>query len=224
MTDCFALLGQARRPWLDPEVLKQKFLAISAQIHPDRVANTKHSDATTAQQQFTALNTAYHCLRDPKERLRHLLELETGAPLRQLLRLPAELMEQSLQVGVLCREADTFLQEHQRTTSPLLQAQLFGRGQRCLERLQALRHQLNSRAEDLSLELQALDARWTASGTATGSAHPCQCDGGTTGQAGAAGGPERAAVVEPLERLYQLFSFYSRWLAQIEERIVLLSI
>jgi hypothetical protein len=37
MTDCFDLLGEPRRPWLDAEALKSRFLLLSAEAHPDRV-------------------------------------------------------------------------------------------------------------------------------------------------------------------------------------------
>jgi len=36
MTDYFALLDEPRRPWLDVSSLKQKFLARSSEVHPDR--------------------------------------------------------------------------------------------------------------------------------------------------------------------------------------------
>ena len=36
MTDCFALLGEPRCPWLDAEALKSRFLVLSAEAHPDR--------------------------------------------------------------------------------------------------------------------------------------------------------------------------------------------
>ena len=35
MTDYFNLLSEPRRPWLNPEALKQKFLNLSAEVHPD---------------------------------------------------------------------------------------------------------------------------------------------------------------------------------------------
>ena len=39
MTDHFALLDEPRRPWIDADLLKEKFLALSSRVHPDRVHN-----------------------------------------------------------------------------------------------------------------------------------------------------------------------------------------
>src|SRR5215472_9636832 len=76
MVDYFALLDEPRRPWLDAEPLKEKFLALSATVHPDRVHNLSETERAAAQERYTELNAAYQCLREPKERLHHLLELE----------------------------------------------------------------------------------------------------------------------------------------------------
>ena len=37
MTDYFFLLDEPRRPWLEPEAVRAKFLFLSAATHPDRV-------------------------------------------------------------------------------------------------------------------------------------------------------------------------------------------
>ena len=63
MTDYFALLGEARRAWLDPEKLRQKYFALSRAAAAD-----------------AELNEAFRVLSDPKLRLHHLLTLE-GADL-----------------------------------------------------------------------------------------------------------------------------------------------
>ena len=76
--DCFALLGEPRRPWLDAEALKAKFLTRSAEVHPDRVHQSSEADKLAANQRYTELNAAYNCLREPRHRIRHLLELELG--------------------------------------------------------------------------------------------------------------------------------------------------
>src|SRR6266436_5956888 len=69
MNDYFAVLNEGRRPWIDPDLLKQKFLTLSAQVHPDRVHNASEAEKRSAQQRYTDLNSAYNCLRDSKARL-----------------------------------------------------------------------------------------------------------------------------------------------------------
>jgi DnaJ-domain-containing protein 1 len=199
MTDYFALFNEPRRPWLEAEALKQKFLALSATVHPDRVHNLGEAERATAQERYTELNTAYNCLREPKERLQHLLKLELGALPKDIQRIPSDLMDLSLEVGKACREADAFLAEKARVTSPLLQVTFFERGQEFADKLQALRQRVNSISERLTAELQQLDAAWQAGGT------------------------PRNALLQRLEELSRLFSYFSRWNAQLQERAVRLS-
>src|ERR1041385_591553 len=121
MTDYFALLNEPRRPWLEPEALRQKFLGLSATVHPDRVHTLGEAQRAAAHERYTALNAAYRCLREPKDRLRHLLELEGAGPSAEAQRIPSELMDLSLEIGAACRDADRVATEKSRTTSPLLQ-------------------------------------------------------------------------------------------------------
>jgi len=199
MTDFFALLNEPRRPWLAPELLKDKFLALSGTVHPDRVHNLGTDERAIAQERYTELNAAYNCLREPKERLRHLLELELGALPKDIQRIPSDLMDLSMEVGKACREADVFLAEKAKVTSPLLQVTFFERSDEFADKLKALRQQVNSLDERLVAELKQIDAAWPA--------------------------PEekRAAQLHRLEELYRLFSYFARWTAQIQERIVRLS-
>lgn len=199
MTDYFALLNEPRRPWLDAEALKQKFLALSATVHPDRVHNLGETERAAAQERYTELNTAYNCLREPKERLQHLLQLELSAPPANTQRIPSDLMDLSLEVGKLCREADAFLAEKAKVTSPLLQVTFFERGQGFAEKLQALRQRINSLNERLNEELLQIDAAWQSSATS------------------------RNALLQRLEELHRLFSYFARWNAQMQERVVRLS-
>lgn len=201
--DCFALLDERRRPWLEPETLKQKFLSRSAAVHPDHVHAAGESERQTAQQQFTELNGAYQRLRDTKERLQHLLELETGAPPAQVQRVPAALMELAMRVGQLCREADAFLEEKAKVVSPLLQVALFERSQEWIEKLKGIGAQLETQREQLLSELRELDARWVSGSEAEGSG--------------------REALLASLENLYRRFSYYNRWSGQIQERVTRLS-
>src|SRR5579872_5628671 len=120
MIDYFALLGEPRRPWLEADALKQKFLTLSGKHHPDRTHQAGTEQKAQAQQRYADLNAAYQCLRDPKERLRHLLELERGRKLDQMQKVPTALMDVSLLVGGACRKADALLKEKSDATSRLL--------------------------------------------------------------------------------------------------------
>ena len=80
MTDYFALLDQPRRPWLDPEELKEVFHQKTLATHPD--AQTQPRGKET----FTQLNEAYQVLREPKRRLHHLLDLEGISPAAKAFR------------------------------------------------------------------------------------------------------------------------------------------
>jgi curved DNA-binding protein CbpA len=200
MTDYFALLKEQRRPWLDPELSKQKFLALSAEVHPDRVHGSGESEKRAAQERYAELNAAYNCLREPKERLAHLLELETGAKPRQVQNVPSELMNEFMEITNVCRGADTFLAEKNATTSPLLRLQLFERGHEWTEKLMTLQGKTNSWRQVLLARLKEIDGEWERN----------------------AG--ERKGLLALLEKNCQLLGYFGRWSAQIQERIVQLSL
>lgn len=100
MIDYFALLQQPRRPWLDPEKLKEKYHELAREAHPDRAPDLAAGD-------FAALNEAYRVLAEPKLRLRHLLELE-GIPVDSN-RIPNDLAELFIGAGTLIQEIDRLL-------------------------------------------------------------------------------------------------------------------
>ncbi|HEV2207942.1 MAG TPA: hypothetical protein VG167_04160 [Verrucomicrobiae bacterium] len=202
MTDHFALLQQPRRPWLEPGQLKEKFLSLSATAHPDRVHNAAKEQRQAAQDHYTALNAAYQCLREPRDRLRHLLQLERNAGPAQVQRVPSGLMELSLSVAQLCRQADAVLEEKRATVSPLLQVQIFQRAQACTEQLGQLQAQLGARQAACETDLKQLDARWD-----TDLREPAHRD----------------HALHQLEDLAALLTYFARWQNQLKERIVQLS-
>jgi DnaJ-domain-containing protein 1 len=200
MTDNFALLNEPRRPWLDVDLLKEKFLALSSQVHPDRVHQSPEAERLAAGAHFTNLNAAYQCLREPKDRLRHLLELERDAKPADIQRVPEEMMTAMFEVGQLCKQADAFLLEYTRVTSPILKVPLFERAQNWITQLNALQQKIHSRREKLLLELKAMNSAWE---TATA---------------------ERTALpLARLEEIYRVLGYLSRWSEQIRERVVQLS-
>jgi DnaJ-domain-containing protein 1 len=204
MTDNFALLDEPRRPWLDTEELKQKFLARSADVHPDRVHTAPEPVRKAAGERYAEINSAYNCLRGPRTRLRHLLELELGAAPADLERVPPATTDGLFELGQLCKEVDVFIGERERVRSPLLKVQLFERGQAWADKLFAEQRKLNARRDALFAELQGMNAAWESGS-----------------------GPDARRTGLPLERLEQIYrslGYLSRWSEQLQERIVQLSI
>ena len=157
MIDYFALLGESRRPWLDAEILKQTFLSLSADAHPDRVHGATAQEKKSANDRYTQLNAAYQCLANPRDRVRHLLELELGRKPDDLDRVPNELMNSFMSVAEILREADKFLGEKEQTLSPLLQVQLFERGQTFVEKLGEVEKSVVVTRENVIRELRQLN-------------------------------------------------------------------
>jgi DnaJ-domain-containing protein 1 len=201
MTDNFALLNEPRRPWLEVDLLKQKFLAQSASLHPDKIHSASDFEKNVAAKKFAELNAAYNCLAEPKSRLRHLLELERGAKPKDIQQIPAALADLFAEVANVCKSADQFLVEKNQATSPLLQVQLFERGQDWVEKLNSLQRKLNELREKLTDELKMLDTQWISAGTIS-----------------------RKEMLPRLEELYRLFGYFNRWNNQIQERVVQLAL
>jgi DnaJ-domain-containing protein 1 len=205
MSDYFALLDEPRRPWLDVDALKARFHQLSTGVHPDRFHNAPEAEKSRASQRYADLNTAFQCLSEPKERLHHLLTLEQGAKPRDVQRIPPGTMDLFMEVGQLCRDADAFLAERARVTSPLLKVRLFQRGMEWTDQLNALQQTVHAERTRLSAELLAMNRAWET--------------------APAPGTPERAAALplERLEQIYRIFSYVARWTEQIQERTVQLA-
>ena len=201
MIDYFTLLGQARRPWLDPSGLREKFLALSADLHPDRVHDQGDAARQAAHDRYATLNAAYQSLREPKDRLRHLISLERGGPPEELQRVEAGVLELFAGVNEVCRSADRVLQEKRTIASPLLQVQWYARAQETRERLQQTGRELSQRLERLDEELKQADADWEKTGP--GDRHP---------------------LLERLEALYRLYGFLNRWTSQVQGRMLQLDL
>jgi len=200
VVDYFALLGQERRPLVDPAELKQRLLAFSQEHHPDRTHAGSAAERQQSQDHFTSLNSAYQTLLDPKARLAHLLELENGGRPAAIQSAPADLMNLFMEVGTACKKADPFLEEKRRVTSPLLQVELFGRGQVLTAALQKLLQEVQTRLAKAQADLTALDLAWSAPNAA------------------------KKDLIPKLEESYRTFSYLSRWSAQLQERIVQLAL
>jgi len=203
--DNFALLGQPRLPWLDPVALKAAFLEQSTRLHPDRVLAANPLEQAAATGRFAELNAAYNCLREPKERLLHLLELESGAPSANVQSVPADTMDLLMETGQVCRQADQFLAAKSRAASPLLQAQMFEQALDWTSRLQGLQERIQLRSGQLSAELRAMNDAWMSAPPVSSPARP------------------GSLPLRRLEELGRTFSYIARCGGQIQERLAQLS-
>lgn len=201
MTDCFELLQEPRRPWLEAEALKARFLELSAAAHPDRVHGGTESERAQANARSAELNAAYNTLRESRDRLFHLLELERGAASRDIQRIPAGTMDLFVEIGQSCRDADTFLATNPNSESPMLKLQRMRQALEWSDRLMALQRQVNLRREALETTLRGLNAAWE-------SAPPPSA-------------PDRKnhLPLESLEEAARAMSYVSRWTSQLQERL-----
>jgi len=206
MTDCFALLDEPRRPWLDAEALKEKFLARAAAVHPDRFHGSTPAEKEKASRRYSELNGAQARLRDTKDRLAHLLELELGRRPLDVQQVPAVAMELFFKVGQLCRETDELLAGRGQVTSPMLKVQSFERSLELADRISGLQRVLAEAMDAIETQLRTLNAAWLA--------------------APAVGSPQRAGrlPLDRVEALYRESSFLARWRGQLQERFVQLSL
>lgn len=206
MTDFFALLNETRRPWVDVEGLKSKFLALTAEVHPDRSHNAPEAEKAAANERYVELNTAYRTLSSTKERLQHLLSLELGGKPKEIQNIPSGAMELFVEVGQICKQLDYFLLEKGKVLSPVVQAQYYQRSLEWTDEVQSLQERLTVQQRALETELQEMNDTWA--------------------QAPAVGEADRAAAL-PLARLediYRSFSYLNKWTTQLQERFVQLAI
>jgi curved DNA-binding protein CbpA len=198
--DYFTVLHLPRRPWLSADEVRGAFLSLSAPIHPDRVHNDGTEAKTAAQARFAALNAAWACLRDPKERLGHLLELELGAKPAPLQRLSSDGSDTYFKLARFCRVADEFLRQQAATASPLLRVRAFRHALVLREQLEALQTTLTHRHAELEKEVQGLNIAW---------------------ENAPASGPDRteALPLDRLEQLYRELAYVQRWTEQIRTKL-----
>ena len=153
MTDYFAVLQQPRRPWLDPEKLKQEYQQLTLRAHPDRAQTGQPS------LDFATVNDAYRTLASPKRRLQHLLALVPG-PAPASSSVPNEMTQLFMQTAELIEETDRLLGQAAATGSHLSKALLKPRLSRAKEKIEAALDQLNRLHEQALSQLQELDRSW----------------------------------------------------------------
>jgi hypothetical protein len=135
-------------------------------------------------------------LREPRERLQHLLELELGQRPADVQQIPPQLANLFMEISRLSQEADKLAKDQAAFTSPLIRVQYFPRAQEMIAKLTVLQQQLSTHTNQLLAELKQIDSAWVAND-----------------------GAARRTLLVRLEELYPLFGYFGRWSAQIQERI-----
>jgi hypothetical protein len=145
MTDYFALLREERRPWPDPEQLKEKYFALSRVATPD-----------------AGLNEAYRVLSQPKLRLQHLLILE-GADLTAGRPVPPSVTELFWNTGTVLREAERWLLQNSGTTGALLRSLQGAERSKLQSKISRLSEKLRATYEAQLEQVKQLDCKWRES-------------------------------------------------------------
>jgi len=154
VTDHFARLGVPRAPWLDPEALKERFLALSADAHPDKASGQKQK----AEEDFRGLNESYQVLRNSRSRILHLLELQGVAKPEHVQAIPPIALDLFSSIAEVTRKSDVLLKEKATANSPMLKVQFFERALPCVDSVQALQSEVQKRLQGVEADLQALTA------------------------------------------------------------------
>lgn len=204
-TDCFALLQEPRHPSLDTAALKQKFLRLSAEAHPDRVHESGPGAREEAGEHYAALNAAWTCLSDTKERLGHLLELERGQRPGEIHAIAPETAERFLQVAEVCRRVDEYLTRKAATTSPLLQARMIAETVGLADQIRDITDSIRKHEAAIESSLPALNSHWD--------------------QAPQLEDPARADTLplHEIETSWRSLSYLKKWNQQLQDRLVQLA-
>jgi len=153
MLDEFAILQQPRRPWLDPEALKERFHRLTAEHHPDVAGTEGEGD-------FASLNSAYSALREPASRLRRLLELEAPEKLKAPQQIPNAFADLFMKIARFRQGLDAFHQKSSAASSALARALISEERFEWADKGGAIRAELESAHEAAVADLVAADAAW----------------------------------------------------------------
>ena len=180
MRDLFAVLGEPRQPWVDLEKLEERYKQLSLTTHPDRLAVPATND-----QPFSGISEAYRVLKDPKQRIQHLLQLEGHAAGKENS-VPQSLLPLFSQIGDFIARITNLWQRRGESSNAIsksiLQAEIIA-SQREVETLLHDAKELFRQAEEAS---RSLNDSWRAE-------------------------------PDELAKVYSLFGFLTRWIAQLEE-------
>lgn len=182
------------RPWMDLEALREMFARVSAELHPDKHQGRPAAELAEIEKKYATVNRAFQILREPKERLIALYQLEKGSKPSDVQRIPPGTMDLFVEVGQLCQKIDEHLKAKTGASTALERAGIMVAGLDLQEQITALQGKLNGYTAQLDSDLKALDAEWV----------------------------KGEKNFDQLETLYRKYSYVWRWQQQLEERQVAL--
>jgi curved DNA-binding protein CbpA len=195
MIDYFALLDQPRRPWLDPDEVKDTYHQKTLLAHPDAQPHSGAAGATDAA--FASLNEAYQVLQDPKRRLHHLLSLEEAAPSSTDQTVPQQLHDLFPRIGALTRQTNLLLEKIGSTSNALSRSLLKPQILEVQKEAKEAREQIQQLSDKSLEQLRQINAAWASN---------------------------PAEQIENLSDLYFVFAYLGRWSAQLDEIMFQLSL
>src|SRR3954468_3577101 len=102
--DHFARLGLPRRFCFDARELERQYLARSRDLHPDFHQMGSSAEQSASLDLSARLNEANAILRDPFQRAEYLLTLEGAPTASELKEMPAEFLEEVLELRMEIEE------------------------------------------------------------------------------------------------------------------------
>jgi DnaJ-domain-containing protein 1 len=191
MADYFALFELPRSVWIEPTEVKARFAELAATAHPDRVHQSDEAIRKSATDRYSELNSACQTLSDTRLRLKHLIELETGESPSDIGNVPAHISDLFFKVGQVFQKADQTIKARDAKASPMVQA---GWMAGAMDQVDALR----GLQTGLTEHLEKLDERCRALGESRSTGDP--------------------ATLKELARLYRDYSYLNKWLDQVREK------
>jgi curved DNA-binding protein CbpA len=156
MIDHFAALRQPRRPWLDPEQVKQEYQNLTFARHPDKQAGDDQPEAG-----FDEITDAYRVLSNPRLRLQHLLSLVNEKTDTEKSPITAELTEVFMETATIVNDIDAALREREQAVSALVKSMLKAQIAPLEARANAQLKQLQELYARTMEDLRRADERWS---------------------------------------------------------------
>ena len=154
-------------------------------------------DESTPDDSFTELSKGYRTLSDPRQRLLHLLKLEECAPATNAEAVPADLGDIFLNVGLLNQQIDLVARKLVEATSSLGKSILTRELLEVQAGVQDHLDRLRGIYNDQLRRLQNLNEMWTS---------------------------DRSGALSQVAEIYGKITYLSRWIDQLEEKRVQLSV